>query len=76
MTSDRPHPLCYCFGHTLASIRRELRETGRTTVVASIEEKVRARQCRCAELHPLGICCLRDVRETVARELEDARKGG
>lgn len=74
MTSGRPHPLCYCFGHSLESVREEIRETGGTTVVARIEARVRARQCRCAELHPLGICCLRDVRAIVARELAAAEQ--
>ncbi len=56
-----PRPVCYCFGHTIESIREEIERTGESSVVASITGKVRAGECSCEILNPKGTCCLGDV---------------
>jgi len=64
-----PRPVCYCFGHTVESIREEIEKTGRTTVVASIRKKVEAGECSCEVLNPKGTCCLGDVNKVVKEAL-------
>jgi len=61
-----PRPVCYCFDHTFESIAEEIRETGNSTVVDSITERIRAGDCECETLNPRGACCLGDVRAAVA----------
>ena len=66
---DAPRPVCYCFGHTVESIREEIGRTGRSTVAASIKEKVEAGECSCEVLNPKGTCCLGDVYKVVKEAL-------
>ncbi len=63
--TDPPRSVCYCFGHTVESIREEIARTGRSTVAASISAKVKAGECSCETLNPEGTCCLGDVRRAV-----------
>lgn len=60
-----PRPVCYCFGHTVESIREEIEQTGRSTVAAAVTERVKAMQCSCELLNPKGSCCLGDVNRIV-----------
>lgn len=60
-----PRPVCYCFGHTKESIREEIQQTGKSSVVASITEKVKVGECSCEILNPKGTCCLGDVNMAV-----------
>jgi hypothetical protein len=62
---EPPRTVCYCFGHTIESIRREIEATGRSTVAASIKQKVGAGECSCEILNPKGTCCLGDVNQAV-----------
>jgi hypothetical protein len=62
---DDPVPVCYCFGHTRASIVAEVRETGTSTVVASIADLVQAGRCACEVNNPSGVCCLGEVNRAV-----------
>ncbi len=66
---EAPRPVCYCFGHTVESIREEIEKTSRSTVVASIREKVEAGECSCEVLNPKGTCCLGDVNKVVKEVL-------
>jgi len=66
---EAPRPVCYCFGHTVESIREEIEKMGRSTVVASIKENVEAGACSCEVLNPKGTCCLGDVNEVVKEAL-------
>ncbi|MCI0776583.1 MAG: hypothetical protein J4N95_00250 [Chloroflexi bacterium] len=59
--------VCYCFRHTPQSIKRELAETGRSTVVASITAGIQAGQCACDIRNPQGDCCLGNVHAVVER---------
>lgn len=54
-------PVCYCFGHTPASIREEVEATGNSTVVAAITAKVKSGLCACEVNNPQGSCCLGNV---------------
>lgn len=62
---DAPRPVCYCFGHSVESLREEIGRTGRCTAAASIKEKIEAGECRCEILNPKGTCCLGDINKVV-----------
>ena len=63
--SDDPIPLCYCFGHTRASVREEIERTGGSSAPASITAHIRAGRCGCDVNNPSGACCLGEVNKTV-----------
>jgi hypothetical protein len=58
-------PVCYCFNHTLASIRAEIQSTGRSTVQAAITKEIQAGRCACEVKNPAGACCLGDIARAV-----------
>ena len=58
-------PVCYCFGHTPASIRAEIEATGKSTVVDDVNTGIKAGQCACEVRNPQGSCCLGNVRAVV-----------
>jgi len=62
---ESPHPVCYCFGYTEENIAREIEETGESTVVDWITERVQNGECACEYKNPTGRCCLGDVRGAV-----------
>lgn len=72
--SEDPIPLCYCFGFSLADVRREIAETGRCTIPARIKAEVRAAQCSCEIKNPSGTCCLGEVNRAVKQEQEAVRR--
>ncbi|MBZ0308379.1 MAG: hypothetical protein K8I82_20100 [Anaerolineae bacterium] len=57
--------VCYCFRHTVGSIRREIVETGQSTAVDNINTGIAAGQCACDWRNPQGTCCLGNVRNLV-----------
>lgn len=59
--------VCYCFRHTPGSIRAELRETRRSTVIERVNAGVKAGQCACEIRNPQGSCCLGNVTQVVKR---------
>ncbi len=59
--------VCYCFRHTPGSIRAELQETGRSTVVEEINTGIKAGQCACEIRNPQASCCLGNVTAVVKR---------
>lgn len=64
--------LCYCFGHSVHSIKAELRTKGRSDAVEDIRSKMKAPGCRCETENPSGSCCLGSVAagiETATKEL-------
>lgn len=63
--TEDPIPLCYCFELTRAHIRREVAETGDSTIPDRIDAEVRAGRCACERKNPSGACCLGDVRKAV-----------
>lgn len=54
-------PLCYCFGHSIGSIKDELRTKGRSDAVADIRRKMKSPGCHCETSNPSGSCCLGSV---------------
>ena len=54
-------PVCYCFNHTVASIREEIHSSGRSTAVDMITKEIKAGRCACEVKNPAGTCCLGDV---------------
>lgn len=60
-----PIPICYCFGHTVASAREEIARTGRSTVVAGITAEIKAGRCACEIRNPAGSCCLGEVSKRI-----------
>ena len=63
--TEDPIPLCYCFGHTRASVREEIARTGTTTVIQRISAEVKAGRCECEVKNPSGQCCLPQVKHPV-----------
>lgn len=63
---EPPHPVCYCFGYTEENIADEIDETGESTVVEWITERVQADECACEFKNPTGRCCLGDVRSVLS----------
>jgi len=59
--TEAPRPLCYCFGHSLESLRAEWETTGRLDSVEAIRTAVKEGRCRCGQMNPSGACCLGDV---------------
>lgn len=68
---EDPIPICYCFGHTVASARDELARTGRSTVVANITAEIKAGRCACETTNPAGSCCLGEVSKVVKELLKE-----
>ena len=60
--------VCYCFRHTVSTIRAEIERTGRSTVVEEISAGTKAGYCACDIRNPQGSCCLGNV-GTLAKQL-------
>ncbi|HXI15748.1 MAG TPA: (2Fe-2S)-binding protein [Chloroflexota bacterium] len=60
-----PIPLCYCFGHTRASVREEIERTGKSPAPTSIAAHIKAGRCGCDVNNPSGACCLGEVNKAV-----------
>lgn len=58
-------PVCYCFNHTMASIRAEIQSTGHSTVQTAITKEIQAGRCACEVKNPAGSCCLGDITRAV-----------
>jgi hypothetical protein len=63
--------VCYCFRHTIGSIRAELLATGSTSVIAAINAGIQAEKCACDIRNPQGSCCLGNVQAVVRRLQEE-----
>jgi hypothetical protein len=59
--------VCYCFRHTVGSIRKEIEKTGASSAITAITNGIKAEQCACEIRNPDGGCCLGNVRATVRR---------
>ncbi|MBN73846.1 MAG: Mercuric transport protein MerT [Gimesia sp.] len=66
-------PLCYCFGHSVASIKNELRTKEHSDALEDIRDKMKAPGCHCETSNPSGSCCLGSVSKGIRiaqKELE------
>lgn len=66
--------VCYCFRHTVGSVRAELRQTGMSTVFEQITAGIQTGQCACDIRNPQGECCLGNVRRLVQRFKSDDKE--
>ena len=57
--------VCYCFNHTIASIRDEIQTKGHSTAQGIITQEVKAGRCACEVKNPAGTCCLGDVTRAI-----------
>lgn len=62
-------PLCYCFGHSVATIMEELRVKGVSDALEDICRKMKDPGYSCEVTNPSGSCCL----GTVAKGIETAK---
>jgi len=60
-----PIKVCYCFGWTEEKIKAELEQTGKTTALEDIKEKMKNLGCSCEILNPSGSCCLSDTAKAI-----------
>ena len=63
-------PLCYCFGHSVASIKEEIRTKGHSDAPEVIRKQMKDPGCKCETENPSGTCCLGSVAKgiQIARE--------
>lgn len=54
-------PLCYCFGHSVATIKHELHTRARSDALDDIRAKMNTPGCHCETANPSGSCCLGSV---------------
>jgi len=69
-------PLCYCFGHSVVSIKAELRTKGRSDALEDIRQKMKSPGCRCEIENPSGSCCLGSVAKGIATAQEELEISG
>jgi copper chaperone CopZ len=71
-------PLCYCFGHSIATMKEELRTKGHSNALEDIRQRMQAPGCACEVMNPSGSCCLGSVSrgiETAEAELTGTTPG-
>ncbi|MCM2257574.1 MAG: (2Fe-2S)-binding protein [Vicinamibacteria bacterium] len=69
--------VCYCFGITESTLRREQAELGGSPSEERIRGEVRAGRCACEIENPQGTCCLGNVTlvlRAIAPTLVEGRK--
>lgn len=71
-TGERP--LCYCFGHSVATIEEELRTKGRSEAIADIRRKMADPGCMCEVKNPSGSCCLGAVAKGIEMAQAERRR--
>jgi hypothetical protein len=57
--------ICYCFNHTLASIHKEIKEIGQSSIITTINKGIHLGKCACDIRNPQGDCCLGNVSKFV-----------
>ena len=65
-----PRHVCYCFDHTIEEINDEVRETGKSSVLDDIKERMKE-ACWCETKSPKGSCCLGTVSKYVKIALNE-----
>ena len=78
---DPKRPVCYCFGHSVEDIEKEVKETGTSTIPAAIRDACRKGLDNCKKNNPQGSCCLGNVSRILkaartSAVVESSREGG
>lgn len=63
--AEDPIPVCYCFGFTVADLRSDIVNRGRTEISAWIRAEIKAGHCACEVRNPQGSCCLGAISRTL-----------
>jgi len=71
--SEGERPLCYCFGHSVASIKEALRAKGRSDALEDIRAKMKDPGCFCEKSNPSGSCCLGSVAKGIQIAQEELK---
>ncbi len=66
-TTGDARPLCYCFGFTEGFARREIAQTGESSVSKQVSQFIKEKLCRCEIRNPSGVCCLGEINKTLKR---------
>ena len=69
-----PIPVCYCFGFNEGHFRKEITETGSTTIPDRISGLIREGLCACEARNPSGACCLGEVNRIAKRLKQELEK--
>lgn len=73
---DRGRLVCFCFGHTVSAIAREVNATGGSTLQVTIRDACRRGETDCERLNPQGRCCLGNIAEVIEGEKNGSRTCG
>ncbi len=71
-TTGDARPLCYCFGFTEGFARREIAQTGESTVSKQVSRFIKEKLCSCEIRNPSGVCCFGEVNKAIRRLIEPA----
>ena len=71
--SSGERPLCYCFGHSVGSIKDELGTKRHSDAVEDIRTKMKDPGCHCETSNPSGSCCLGSVTKGIQIAREELR---
>ncbi|WP_417735466.1 mercuric transporter MerT family protein [Roseiconus lacunae] len=71
--SSGERPLCYCFGHSVGSIKEELVTKNRSDALDDIRARMKDPGCHCETSNPSGSCCLGSVAKGIAIAQEEIR---
>jgi Zinc binding domain len=63
-------PLCYCFGHSVATIAEDLLRKGRSDAVEDTRRRMKEVGCSCELKNPSGSCCLASLASGIAQAAE------
>lgn len=63
--SGNNRPLCYCFGFTEGEARKEIEQTGESSIPAKVTQFIKEKLCACEIRNPAGVCCLGEINKTV-----------
>ena len=66
-TTGDARPLCYCFGFTEGFARREIAQTGESSVSKQVSRFIKEKLCGCEIRNPSGVSCLGEINRTLKR---------